>query len=139
MYILLYIYICTHSYILYSIASRIPPGLGPGAYKVAPWRPSEGVPEVSWRGPGEALEAPGGVWEASWNVLACKGHPRTLLEASGSAPGSKKNYMERLLAGPRGILREVSAILGSKKPPKRRPKVCQIEFERQLELKMAKP
>ena len=53
--------------IIYSIASRIPPGLGPGAYKVAPPRPSEGVPEVSWRGPGEVLEAPGGVWEASWS------------------------------------------------------------------------
>ena len=76
---------------VYSIASRIPPGLRPRAYFVASQKLPEAVPEASWSGPGEVLEGPGGVWEASWNVLACKGHPRTLLEASGSAPGSKKN------------------------------------------------
>ena len=47
-----------------------------------------------------------------------------------------KKCLERLLAGPRGILSEVSAILGAKRLPK---KGWQIELERRLELKMAKP
>ena len=36
----------------------------------------------------------------------------TLLDASWGALGAEKSSIERLLAAPRGILREVSAILG---------------------------
>ena len=64
---------------------------------------------------------------------------RGLLERSWTALRPKKSSLERLLAGPRGILREVSAILGAKRLPKRTPKGWQIELERRLELKMAKP
>ena len=57
-----------------------------------------------------------GLPEASWNGLG------GLLERSLMAPGPKKSAPERLLTGPRGIPREVSAILEAKWLPKRRPR-----------------
>ena len=49
-----------------------------------------------------------------------------------------KSTLERLLAGPRGILRLISAILGPKRLPKWSPRGSQIELERRLQQKMAK-
>ena len=51
---------------------------------------------------------------------------------------AEKISLERLLAAPRGIPREVSAILGAKRLPKRVPRGFKIELKRRLELKMAK-
>ena len=67
-----------------------------------------------------------------WNPLFC------LLERSWSRSGPKQINLERLLAAPRGIPREVSAILGVKRLPKGCPKGAQNEVQKRLELKMAK-
>ena len=52
---------------------------------------------------GRSLE-PLELLEASWNALG------GLLERSWRAPGSTKSALERLLAAPRGVSRQVSAI-----------------------------
>ena len=90
--------------------------------------------EVSWRPLGGLLEplkglvgqveASSGLWDALgrlWDAL-----------------GAEKSSLERLLAAPRGIPRQVSAILGAKRVPKGYPKVLQNEVQKQFELKMAK-
>ena len=59
----------------------------------------------------------------------------TLLDASWSDLGAEKRSLERLLAAPRGIPRQVSAILGAKRLPKGRPRGSKIESKRRLELK----
>ena len=89
---------------------------------------------------------PGGVLEASWTPLGAlkkawsakgglPGAYGTLLDASWGALGAEKSSLERLLAAPRGIPREVSAILGAKRLPKGRPRGSNIESKRRLELK----
>ena len=85
--------------------------------------------EGSWRFFGalkKALSAKGGL----------PGAYGALLEASWVALGAKKRSLERLLGAPRGIPREVSAILGAKRLPKGRPGGSKIESKRQLELKV---
>ena len=62
-----------------------------------------------------------------------------LLDRSWRPPSPKKNALERLLAAPRGIPREVSAILGAKMLPKERPRGSKIEVRKRSKLKMAKP
>ena len=68
---------------------------GPGGVKMSPQRPL-----------GPFLERLG-LMDASWSGLG------DLLERSWTALGPKKTNLERLLAAPRGIPREVSAILGA--------------------------
>ena len=87
-----------------------------------------GSMEVSW-----SLLEPLGLLKASWSA------PGGLLERSWRAPRSKKGALERLLAPPRGVPREFSAILEAKRFPKGRPRRSKIESKRRLELKMAKP
>ena len=72
-------------------------------------------------------------WSAKMGLPVAYG---TLLDASWGALGAEKRSLERLLAAPRGIPREVSAILGAKRLPKGRPGGSKIESKRQLELKM---
>ena len=71
---------------------------------------------------------PGGLLEASWRSLgglktawsAKGGLPRAygaLLDGSWGAIGAEKSTLERLLAAPREIPRQVTAILGAKKLP----------------------
>ena len=74
-----------------------------------------------------------GLMDASWSGLG------DLLERSWTALGPKKSPLDRLLAAPRGVPREVSAILEAKRLPKGRPRGSKIEPKRGLELKMAKP
>ena len=84
---------------------------------------------------GVLLRSPGALKKA-WS--AKRGLPGTygaLLDASWGALGAKKSTLERLLAAPRGIPRQVSAILGAKRFPKGRPRGSKIESKRQLELK----
>ena len=50
-----------------------------------------------------------------------------------------KGALERLLAGPKRIPRQFSAILGARWLPKGRARVSKIVLQRRLELKMAKP
>ena len=57
-----------------------------------------------------------GLMDASWSGLG------DILERSWTALRPQKTNLERLLAAPRGIPREVSAILGAKRLPKVRPK-----------------
>ena len=85
-------------------------------FKIDPWRPLG----ASWH--------PEGLLERSWRPLG------TLLEGSKM----EKSALERLLAAPRGIPREFSAILRAKRLPKRRPRGSKIESKRRLELQMAK-
>ena len=95
---------------------QVPRGLG--GVKVGPQRPL-----------GVFLERIG-LMDASWSGLG------DILERSWAALKPKKSNLERLLAAPRGIPREVSAILGAKRLPKGRPGGSKIEFKRRLELKM---
>ena len=95
---------------------EVPRGLG--GVKVGPQRPL-----------GVFLERIG-LMDASWSGLG------DLLERSWTALGPKKTNLERLLAAPGGIPREVSAILGAKRLLKGRPGGSKIESKRQLELKM---
>ena len=85
--------------------------------------------EGSWRSLGALKKA----WSAKGGLPGAYG---ALLEASWVALGAEKRSLERLLAAPRGIPREVSAILGAKRLPKGRPGGSKIESKRQLELKM---
>ena len=92
------------------------------------WRPLGGLLEVSWRSLGALKKA--------W--LAKGGLPdayEKLLEASWGALGAKKSSLERLLAAPREIPRQVSAILGAKRLPKGSPRGSKIEPKRRLEPK----
>ena len=73
-----------------------------------------------------------GSLEVSWRPLG------TLLERSWRPPGPKKRSPERLLGAPRGISRQVSAILGAKRLPKRSPGGSKMGLQRRLELKKAK-
>ena len=72
---------------------EVPRGLG--GMKMGPQRPLEVFLERI------------GLMDASWSGLG------DLLERSWTALGPKKTNLERLLAAPRGIPREVSAILGA--------------------------
>ena len=89
---------------------------------------------------------PGGVLEASWRRLGAfkkawsakgglPGADGALLDASWGALGAKKSSLEQLLAAPRGIPRQVSAILGAKRLPKGRPRGSRIDPTRRLQLK----
>ena len=88
--------------------------------------------EGSWRSLGALKKA----WSAKGGLPGAYG---ALLEASWVALGAEKRSLERLLAAPKGIPREVSAILGAKRLPKRAPRGSQNELKRRLELRMAKP
>ena len=132
-----------------SSLTRMPPGLGP--WSEGPWRRSlqrgfvtnmvatslrhgsQMVPTWLPNGPWRLL---GGLLEASWRPLgalkkawSAKGvlpvAYGALLDASWSALGAEQSSLERLLAAPRGIPRQVSAILGAKKGPKRKAKRAQ--------------
>ena len=92
-----------------------------------PWRPLGSLSEVSW--------SPLKAWSAKGGLPGASG---TLLDASWGALGAKKRALERLLAAPRGLPREISAILEAKKLLKGTPRWSKIEPKRQLELKMAK-
>ena len=61
-----------------------------------------------------------------------------LLERSWRPPGPKKRSLEQLLGAPRGIPREVSAILGAKRLPKRSPGGSKMGSKIGSWLKMAK-
>ena len=63
--------------------------------------------EASWRVLGGLFLA----WSAKGGLPGAYG---ALLEASWVALGAEKRSLERLLAAPRGIPREVSAILGAR-------------------------
>ena len=84
----------------------------PKSFKIGPERP-----------PGPFSERLG-LMGASWSGLG------GLLERSWTALGPTKSPLDRLLAGPRGIPRQVSAILGAKRVPKGRPRGSKIEPKR---------
>ena len=79
-----------------------------------------GLLEVSWRSLGALRKA----WSAKWGLPVDYGR---LLDASWSDLGAEKSCLERLLAAPRGIPRQVSAILEAKNLPKGFPKGGQNE------------
>ncbi len=139
--------------------TRIPPGLG--CWVEGPWRRclqrenvtnivatslrngSKIIPKWSQHG---CQMGPGGLLEASWRSLgalrkawsAKGGLPvdyGRLLDASWSDLGAEKSCLERLLAAPRGIPRQVSAILEAKSLPKGCPKGGQNEAQKRLQLK----
>ena len=87
-----------------------------------------GLLEGSWRSLGALKKA----WSAKGGLPGAYG---ALLEASWVALGAEKRNLERLLAAPRGIPREVSAILGAKRLPKGRPRGSKIESKTRLKLK----
>ena len=87
-----------------------------------------GLLEGSWRSLGALKQA----WSAKGGLPGAYG---ALLEASWVALGAETRSLERLLAAPRGIPREVSAILGAKRLPKGRPRGSKIEPKRRFELK----
>ena len=77
----------------------------------------------------------GGLLEVSWNL-------KKAWSVKGSALGrllgrcwGRKSNLEQLLAAPRGIPRQVSAILVAKRLPKGRPRGSKIESNRRLQLK----
>ena len=70
--------------------------------------------EASWRSLGALKKA----WSAKGGLPGAYG---ALLEACWVALGAEKRSLERLLAAPRGIPREVSAILRAYRLPKRSP------------------
>ena len=65
--------------------------------------------------------------------------PIGLLERSWRPPGPNESALERLLGAPREISRQFSTILGPERLPKWSPGGSQIEPQRRLELKRAKP
>ena len=79
--------------------------------------------EASWRSLGALRKA----WSAKGGLPVAYG---TLLDASWSDLGDEKSCLERLLAAPRGIPRQVSAILGAKRLPEGRPKGFKIASSR---------
>ena len=99
--------------------------------KIAPkWLPkwlqnvSRIDPEASWRALGAVL--------AAWRPLG------SVLDGSWRPPGPKKRSFERLLGAPRGISRQVSAILGAKRLPKRSPGGSKMGSQIESRLKKAK-
>ena len=84
---------------------------------------------------GAAWGPPGALKERGWLKGGLPGAYGALWDASWGALGAKRSTLERLLAAPRGIPRQVSAILGAKRPPKGRPRGSKIESKRRLELK----
>ena len=112
----------------------------------APWKHSDFMPQTDifevLRGPRGVKNGPQrplgpflerlGLMEASWSGLG------DLLERSGTALGPKKSPLDRLLAALRRGLRLVSAILGAKRLPKRRPRGSQMELKKHFELKNGK-
>ena len=87
-----------------------------------------GLLEGSWRSLGGRRKA----WSAKWGLPVDYGR---LLDASWSDLGAEKSCLERLLVAPRGIPRQVSAILGAKRFPKGRPRGSKIESKRRLAFK----
>ena len=83
--------------------------------------------EASWRSLGALRKA----WSAKGGLPVDYGR---LLDASWSDLGAEKSCLERLLATPRGIPRQVSAILEAKSFPKGRPRGSKMEPKRRLEL-----
>ena len=81
-----------------------------GANMVANW-----ALEASWRSLGALKKA----WSAKGGLPGSYG---ALFDASWGALGAEKSSLERLLAAPRGIPRQVSAILEAKSLPKGFPK-----------------
>ena len=68
-------------------------------------------------------------------------HENTIFEALEpllDPSGAEKTSLERLLGAPRGIPREISAVLKAKRLPKRSPGGSKIGSRRRLELKRAK-
>ena len=90
-----------------------------------------GLLEASWRSLGALKKA----WSAKGGFPGAYG---ALLDASWVALGAEKRSLERLLAAPRGIPRQVSAILGAKRFPKGCPKRHENEVQKRFELKVAK-
>jgi len=90
-----------------------------------------GLLEASWRSLGALKKA----WSAKGGLPGAYG---TLLDASWGALGAEKSNLERLLAAPRGIPRQVSAILEAKRLPKGGPNGDQNEVQKRFELKVAK-
>ena len=78
----------------------------------------------------------GGLLEASWSSQSrLVGEGRASRGECG-ALGAEKSSLDRVLAAPRPLPREVSANLEAKRPPKGRPRGCKIESKRRLKLKM---
>ena len=97
---------------------------------------------LNFEAPGAHFGSRNGVRNGVQNGISMLTALESLLRASWSALGalrSRKNYVERLLAAPRGMPRDVLAILGAKVLPKGTPRGSEIEFRRRLELEMAKP
>ena len=102
------------------------------AFRTWPLRPNgfqNGVKMGPKRLPGGFLKHVG-LLEASWSGLG------GLLERALMVPGPNKSDPERLLAGLRGIPREVSAILEAKWLPNRMPRGSQMELNKHFDLKM---
>ena len=79
--------------------------------------------DASWKLLGTLKKA----WSAKGTLPGAYG---ALLDGSWGAVGTKKSTLERLLAAPREIPRQVSAILGAKRLPKGRPRGSRIESKR---------
>ena len=90
------------------------------------------------KGPGGLQSVPGGLLDPSWSLFSSLRPLVVLLETSWDALGGlwsqKKSALERLLAAPRGIPRQVSAILEAKRLPKGSPRGSEIEPKMRLEL-----
>ena len=107
--------------------SKMAPKWLPNGSQIGPG----GLLEGSWRSLGALKKA----WSAKGGLPGAYG---ALLEASWVALGAEKRSLERLLAAPRGIPREVSAILGAKGVPKGGPKWVQNKVQKRFKLKMTK-
>ena len=96
---------------------------------------AKGALEASWSPIGALWGALGALkkaWSAKGGLPGAYG---ALLDGSWGALGAEKSTLERLLAAPREIPRQVSAILGAKRLPKGGPRGSKIEAKRRLELK----
>ena len=116
------------------ISSHHAHSAGPGILDRGPLAKER--PETWWQASGRFLGALKKAWLAKGRLPGAYG---TLLDASWDVLGAEKRRLERLLAAPRGIPRQVSAILGAKRHSKGRPRGSKIECQRRLELAMAKP
>ena len=81
---------------------------------------------------------PGGLLELLGRLKASWSAPARALGASTLAFGAPKSTLERLLAAPRRIPRELSAIIGAKRVPKWTPGGCQNGVQNRVWLKMPK-
>ena len=95
---------------------------------------------TSWGSLGGADGVPGRRWRPLWRPL---GAPKPGWSAKAGAsrgecgtPGAEKSSLDYVLAAPRPIPREVSAILEAEKLPKGRPRGPKIESKGRLKLKM---